>query len=457
MGDQIRASWSRSDRVVPRRIVRPLHAFLDTEVAGAALVVGMLLVSLVWANSPWSESYGRLWGAELVVHVGRWEVADDAASWIRDGLMSLFFLVVALEIKRELITGELRDRRVALLPVCAAIGGMIVPALVYVSVTVGSDGSAGWGMAMPTDIALALAVLALALPNAPPSLRVFLLSLAIADDLGTIVIVLAAYSQDVAVASLGLALGLALGMYLLARAGVRAPAVFVGLGIAMWLAMHDSGISPTVAGVIVGFVTPAVATQRPHTVSREAHRVADQTVDEPSPPDADAAQWLRLTSLSHEAVSPLARVESVLHPWTSFLVVPLFALSNAGITLTRAAFGHPTSARIMAGMLLARFLGKPIGIAAAGMLISRTPIAGRPSGVEARHLLAAGVAAGVPLTVSLFIAQITFADTNLLLAAEVGILLSIVVCGAVGYVLLRRTGDGSRSGGRGGSGPGSGA
>ena len=456
MGDQIRASWSRSDRAVPRRIVRPLQAFLYTEVAGAALVVGVLLVSLAWANSPWSESYGRLWGAELVVHVGRWEVADDLAGWIRDGLMSLFFLVVALEIKRELITGELRDRRIAVLPVCAALGGMIVPALIYLSVTTGSDASAGWGMAMPTDIALALSVVALSLPNAPPSLRVFMLSLAIVDDLGTIVIVLVAYSQDVAIASLSIALGLALSMYLLARWGVKAPAVFVGLGIAVWLSLHDSGISPTIAGVIVGFVTPAAATQRPLTVSREAHRVAYQTVDEPSPPDADAAQWLRLASLSHEAVSPLARVESVLHPWTSFVVVPLFALSNAGITLRPAMLGHGASVRIVAGMALARFLGKPIGIAAAGMLISRTPIARRPSGMQARHLVAAGAAAGVPLTVSLFIAQIAFADQSLLSAAEVGILLSLVVCGAVGFALLRWTADGSRSGRRGPR-PGSGA
>jgi NhaA family Na+:H+ antiporter len=451
MGDQIRASWSRSDRAVPRRIVRPLQEFLDTEVAGAALVIGMLLVALAWANSPWSDSYQRVWNSELVVHVGRWQVTDDMAGWIRDGLMSLFFLVVALEIKRELTTGELRDPHIAGLPVAAALGGMLVPAVVYLSITSGSFASAGWGMAMPTDIALALAVLALALPNAPSGLRVFLLSMAIADDLGTILVVVVAYSQSVDLASLALALALAIVMYVVARLGVRAAGVFVGLGIGMWLALHDSGVSPTLAGVIVGFVTPAVAVQRPHTVSREAHRVADATVDDPPTPDADAAQWLTLASLSQQAVSPLARAESLLHPWTSFLVVPLFALSNAGITVTGGVLRHTTSIRVLTGMVLARLLGKPIGIAAAALLLSRTKLLRRPSGIRSHHIVAAGAAAGVPLTVSLFIARMAFAGNGLLPAAEIGILLSIVLCGALGFVLLRRTAREPGSSGRSGS------
>jgi len=436
--DGLRLPWSRSERAVPRRVIRPLQSFLDTEIASASLLVAAAAVALVWANSPWQEGYVRLWGTELGLRLGGLSVLEDLRHWVNDGLMALFFLVVSLEIKRELLTGELRDRRTAILPVAGALGGMLVPALVYLAVTAGTPATDGWGIAMPTDIALALGVLAFALPRAPSSLRVLLLSLAIVDDLGTIVVVVIAYSQEVVVASLVIALAIAIAVYVLQRIHVQASIVYVGLGVGMWFALLDSGVSPTLAGVAMGFLTPAVAFQRPRAVSGAAHRIADETVDDPTPPDADAGQWMELARLSRSAVSPLAHLESVLHPWTSFVVVPLFALANAGITLGGGELANADSVRAFVGVVLGRVLGKPLGIALACLLAVRLGLARLPAGIDLRRVVAIGAAAGVPFTVSLFIAELSLPDRRLLEAATLGVAVAAVVAGAVGFVLLRR-------------------
>jgi NhaA family Na+:H+ antiporter len=440
--DELRVPWVHSDRTVPRRVVRPLQSFLQTEVASAMVLIAALVLAIAWANGPWWQSYERLWETPVGLDLGQRAVADDLRGWVNEGLMALFFLVVALEIKREFLTGELRDRRTAFLPVVAALGGMVVPALVFVAVTTGTPGVEGWGVAMPTDIALALGVLAFALPWAPPGLRILLLSLAIADDLGSIVVVAVAYSEEVAVISLLLAGGLALSAFALQRAHVRAPAAYVALGVGMWLALHNSGFSPTLAGVAMGFLTPAVALHRPQAVSREAHRVADETFDDPDPPDADAGQWLELARLSREAVSPLARVEGALHPWTSYVVVPLFVLANAGIRIGGGSLAGPASRRVVLAIVLARVLGKPLGIAAACLIAVRMRLARLPEGVSWGRLLAVGAVAGVPFTVSMFIAELSLAGPDLVDAAKVGIALSALAAGALGFVLLRRTRSG---------------
>lgn len=442
--DGLRLPWSRSDRAVPRRVIRPLQSFLETEVASASLLVAAAAVALVWANSPWQESYARLWGTELALRLGGVAVVEDLRHWVNDGLMALFFLVVALEIKRELLTGELRDHRAAILPVAGALGGMLVPSLVYLALTFGTAATDGWGIAMPTDIALALGVAAFALPRASSGLRVLLLSLAIVDDLGSILVVVFAYSSEIVVASVVIAVGIALAVFVLRRIHVQAPAIYVVLGVGMWLALLDAGISPTIAGVAMGFLTPAVPFQRPKAVSRAAHRIAGETLDDPSPPDADSAQWLELSRLSRAAVSPLARLETVLHPWTSFVVVPLFALANAGITLGGAQLSNAASVRTFIGVVLARVLGKPLGIAAACLLAARLGFARLPAGMGVRHLVALGAAAGVPFTVSLFIAELSLPDPGLLHAAKLGIVVSAALAGVLGFVLLRRLPAGGR-------------
>jgi len=434
----LRVPWSRSERPVPRAVVRPLQAFLETEIASGVLLLGAAIVAQLWANAPWGDTYQRLWSTHLTIGLGSFSVTDDLQGWVNDGLMALFFLVVGLEIKREFLTGELRDRRAAVLPVAAALGGMVVPALIYLVITAGSVASRGWGVAMPTDIAFALGVLVLAMPRAPASLRVFLLALAIVDDLGTIVVVAVFHSRGVEWGALLAAVGFLVVFVGLQRIHVRASLVYVVLGVGVWLAFHQAGISPTLAGVALGLLTPAVPFQRPRAVSEEAHRVADETVDDPFPPDADAAQWLYLAHLSREAVSPLARVESVLHPWTSFVVVPLFALANAGIVLSGDVFGSAVTSREVAGIVTARVLGKLAGISLACWLAVRLGGAKLPAGASWRHVAGVAMVAGVPFTVSLFIAELAFTSSDLLGAAKVGIVAAGVLAGALGFVLLRR-------------------
>ncbi|MGZ8620789.1 MAG: Na+/H+ antiporter NhaA, partial [Actinomycetota bacterium] len=332
--DGLRAPWARSTRPLPRRVLRPLQTFLAEETSSGLLLLAATVVALVWVNSPWGETYERVWHVELGVRLGDWRIVEDLRHWVNDGLMTLFFLVVGLEIKRELTTGELRDPRAAALPVIAAVGGMVVPALLYVALNVGGEGSRGWGIPMATDIAFALGVLTLAARHAPAGLKPFLLTLAIVDDIGAILVIAIFYSTGISWSALGVAGLLLVAIVALQRIHVRATPAYLLLGVGVWLAVLQSGVHPTIAGVVLGVLTPSMPFQRPRAVSEEAHRTADETVDDPEPPDADAPQWLRLAELSREAVSPLARVEAALHPWTSALVVPVFALANAGVVLS---------------------------------------------------------------------------------------------------------------------------
>ena len=430
--DELRLPWSRSDRPVPRRLIQPVQAFLETELASGLFVVAALAVALAWANAT-PSSYETLWRTDVSLHLGRWGIEDTVGGWIREGLLSLFFLVVGLEIKREVRTGELRSMRTLLLPLVAAVGGMVVPALVYLAITAGTPGVSGWGAAMPTDIALALGVLTLSAPSCPPRLRVLLLSLAIVDDLGTIVVVALFYSQRIELGSVALALAFLLAIFVAERVGIRATLVYVVLGAAAWAALHGSGVSPTLAGVAIGLLTPAVPFQRPRAVSREAHRIADETVDDPSPPDADAAQWLSLARLSRQTVSPLARLEQALHPWTSYVIVPLFVVASAGVSFAGTELG--ASGRVILAIVLARVIGKPLGILAAGGLAVRAGVF-LPAEVNGRYLLGATVAAGVPFSVSLFVGELAFGSSALLDATRVGVIAAAVFAGSIAFVIL---------------------
>ena len=435
--DGLRPTWSRSGRRFPRRIVQPLQAFLQTETSSATLVLAAAAAALVWANLP-GDTYQRFWGTELTIRLGPRALTGDLRSWVSDGLMTLFFLVAGLEIKREFVTGELRQRGRASLPVIAALGGMLVPAVVYLAITWGSPAADGFGIAMPTDIVFVLAVLSLA-RTASPGLKAFVLALAIVDDLGSIVVVAAFYSEDIQAAALVSALAIFVAYALLWRIGVRAVVVYVALGFGAWVALDASGVSPTIAGVVIAFLTPAVAFQRPRHVSIEAHRVADLTVDEPDPPDADAAQWLDLARLSRETVSPLARAEALLLPWSSYVVVPIFALANAGVRLSGHAIAEAATGRLGLGILASRIVGKPLGITIAVLLALRWGLGSLPAGVDRRHVVVVGVVAGIPFTVSLFVAELAL-PPRLLEPATVAIMLAAVATGLLGFVLLRRVG-----------------
>ena len=396
------ARSERSDRSDRAGSGRPVQEFLSRPTGGATLLLLAAVAASVWVNSPWSDAYDRLWQARFGFHLGGWGIELDLRHWVNDGLMTLFFLVVGLEIKRELLTGALRDRRTAGLPAIAAAGGMVVPALIYLALNAGGAGSRGWGIPMATDIAFALGVLTLAARHAPAGIRPFLLALAIVDDIGAVVVIALCYSGGVAWGWLGAAAAVALVILVLHRTGVRSAAITVALSLALWLATFGSGVHPAIAGVVLGLLTPALAL--PGT----------------------------------GAVSPLARLEHLLLPWTSLVILPLFALANAGVRLSSSALQDAVTGRVALGVILGLVLGKTVGISAATWAAVRLGVGRVPAGVGWSHIVGTAAVAGIGFTVSLFLTELAFDDAGLATQAKVGILSGSILAGTAGFLLLRR-------------------
>jgi NhaA family Na+:H+ antiporter len=426
-------------------VLRPLQEFLRTSTAGSLLLLLAVVVALVWANSPWREGYAHVWHIEASLRIGAWHLDEDLRGWVNDGLMTLFFLLVGLEIKRELTTGELREWRAAALPMIAALGGMVMPAALYLALNAGGPGADGWGVPMATDVAFALGALTLAASFAPASLKPFLLTLAIVDDIGAIVVIAMFYSGGVRWGPLFAAVLLVLLIVGLRNMHVRAMSAYVVIGILLWFAVLRSGIHPTIAGVVLGLLSPAVPFQRPHAVSEEAHRTADETADDPSPPDADAHWWQRLAQLSKEAVSPLARLEHVLLPWSSFLILPLFALANAGVELSAGALREAATSRIAWGIVVGLVVGKFLGVWLASVVAVKLGVGKLPEGVGWGSLAGLAATAGLGFTVSLFVADLAFGRSPLLAQAKVGILAASILAGGIGYGLFRWAGGRTRT------------
>lgn len=441
---EIKAPWSRSDRPVPRRLLRPLQEFLETSTASGVVLLGAVIVALVWVNSPWDGSYSSLLATPISVGAGDLMVAEDLHFFINEGLMALFFLVVGLEIKRELTTGELRRPRAALLPVVAAATGMAVPALLFVAVAGGGAGARGWGIPMATDVAFALGVLALVSARTPSGLRPLLLAIAIVDDIGSVVVVAVFYPGVIAVGWLASCIGVAAIIILFPKIHIRATPVYLVLGIALWYAMYRAGLHPALAGVVIGLLTPSEPFQRPRAVSQEAHRTAERTEDDPPIPDADATEWLRLAELSREAVSPLTRVEHILLPWTSFVVLPLFALANVGVPLSASSIAAAAGSAVAWAVLIARVGGKVVGIWGGAVLASRLGWVDLPQGVRSVHLAGMAAAAGAGFTVSLFVAEVAFGrDSPLLVHVKIALLAASVLSAVTALLILRRSGVGA--------------
>jgi Na+:H+ antiporter, NhaA family len=413
---------------------------MDTSISSGLVLLAAVLVALAWANSPWGGAYDRLWRTPVGLQLGSAVDLDkDLRFWVNEGLMALFFLVVGLEIKREVIWGELRHVRTAILPIAAAVGGMIVPALLFLAIAGRSDGSNGWGIPMATDIAFALGTLALAASYASPTLRPLLLTLAIVDDIGAIVVIAIFYRAGIEVVPLIEALIVVTIVVAAARAHVRAQILYVALGIALWYLTYRAGIHPTIAGVVLGLLTPASPLQRPKAVSHEAHRIADETEDDPVPANADDHWWLRLAWLSREAVSPLARTEHLLLPWTSFVILPVFALANAGVDLSWPVVRAASTSAVSIGVVLGLLVGKPLGVAGGSFVAIRSGLGRLPSDVGWGDLAGMGVTAGVGFTVGLFIAELAFVSGPLLDQAKIAILVASGVACIAGYMVLRVT------------------
>jgi len=401
------------------------------------LLVAGAVIALVWANSPVRESYHQLWNGVLGIAVGDWEITKDLRHWVNDGFMALFFLVVGLEIKREITVGELRDPRKLALPAIAAFGGMVVPAAIYLVL---SDQSRGWGVTVATDIAFALGVLTLAAARAPRSLRSFLLTLAIVDDIGAILVIALFYSHGVVPEAV--LVGGAIVLILAASAVFRVSSTipYVVLGAALWIALDRSGIHPAITGVVLGLLTPASPVRRSQT-AREDARWAVSEAAQRSDPDAGAPYWLYVADTSRNSVSPLRRVERVLHAWTSRLVLPTFALANAGVELDAEAIGavaSPVGRGIVAGLVI----GKPLGITGAVWIAKRLGIGRLPDGVTTHMILGAAALAGIGFTVALFITELGFDDAAMTDAAKLAILVASLLAGVVGASILRSANGG---------------
>jgi NhaA family Na+:H+ antiporter len=410
------------------RVTLPLQRFLHVQAASGIVLLACTLIALALANSPWSEAYRGLWETEIGLTLGGWEVRHSLAHWINDGLMALFFFVIGLEVKRELVLGELRDPRRAALPIVAAIGGMVGPACVFLALAPAGEAQSGWGIPMATDIAFVVGCMAVLGARVPPALRVFLLSLAIADDVGAILVIAVGYTQSIGYGALGLAaLGIGL-VFALQRLGVRRVGVYTLVGVAIWAALFASGIHATLAGVVLGLATPTSSWVSRDLAARAMQASARALADNPEPPRELLA---RVGTLSREAVSPLVRLESALHPWVAFAVMPVFALANAGVRFDVGDLVDPVAVAVALGLLA----GKPIGIALASAVAVRARIARLPDGVTWRQLVGAGMLAGIGFTMALFIAGLSLAG-GALDAAKVGILSGSAVSAIAGLAVL---------------------
>ena len=427
---------ARSRAATPiERLVRPFQEFAQLETSGGILLIGCAIVALLWANSQWAASYFQLWHTEVALGSGNVRFAESLHFWINDGLMAAFFFLVGLEIKRETLIGELASFKMAALPIAAAIGGMLVPAGLYLLLNHGKVGAAGWGIPMATDIAFALGVLALLGDRIPTPLRIFLAALAIADDIGAVLVIAVFYTATISWVSLAVAGAIFVGLILLNRAGVNGPFIYIVLGIGLWIAFLKSGIHPTVAGVLLAVTIPA----REQIDSKSLVARPGQLFDDPRSADGERAESDANTN------SLLLRFAHALTPWIKNLVMPVFALSNAGVVLGGEAMRdlfHPIGLGILGGLVL----GKPIGIFGFAWLATRTGIAALPDRVGWRQIFGVGLLGGIGFTMSLFVANLAFGETPALQTSKIAILAASVICGFAGAVVLLKRGLAPKTG-----------
>lgn len=403
---------------------RPLDRFLRIEAASGISLLVAAAAALIWANSPWAEAYHHLWQTPLGIRVGSFSVERTLEWFVNDVLMVVFFFVVGMEIRREIHHGELSEWRRAALPTAAAFGGMLVPALLYLAIAGGSATRSGWGVPMATDIAFAVGILTLLGKRVPAALRVLLLALAVIDDLGAIVVIAAFYSSGVALSGLLVAAAGLVGLFALRWLGVRSKAVYVLPGAVVWAGIYQAGVHPTIAGVIIGLMTPVRAWLGAGGfltgVGQELQHLAG--VDPGALPSRQFTEALKHVDVARrEAVSPAESLIDSLHSWVAFGIMPLFALANAGVTLSGAPL-DAASWRVIIAVAVGLVVGKPIGVLLACHLTLRLRVSALPTGLTSRHLVVLGVVAGVGFTMSLFVAQLAFIDEQLLGAAKLGIL-----------------------------------
>ena len=426
--------WLRSERPVPRRVMRPLERFLREEAGSGALLLAAALVALVWSNVDGS-SYDGLWTTEVTVEVGSLSLSDDLRHLVNDLLMAVFFYVIALEVKREFLFGSLRERATAAIPVAAALGTMVGGAAVYVAVNLDGGALEGWAVPIATDIAFALAVLGVAGRRAPPQLRAFLLTLAVVDDIGTIAVIGLFFSEGLSLAWLAAAVGVIAAIVVAQRIGIRHLVVYVFAAALLWVAVFESGVHATIAGVVLGFLTPAVAFHRTEATGvvigeqlAEIRRREDTEID--------AATMHDVSRLADEAVSPLFRMEELLHPWSAYAILPLFALANAGVEVSPERLGDALTSQVGLGIILGLVVGAPlVGILAAWTTTKLTP-SRLSEGLDWPAIAGVAPLKGIGFTVAIFIAVLAFESAEDVELAKIAILMGSAISAVIGFGAL---------------------
>ena len=436
---------NRKDTTVPiDQLMRPFQNFLEKEASGGILLLIFTVVALVWANSPFAESYSHLWHTKFSISFGDFNLDYSLHHWINDGLMAIFFFVVGLEIKRELLVGELSSLKKASLPIMAALGGMIFPALFYVFFNFGKESISGWGIPMATDIAFVIGILALLGSRVPTGLKVFITALAIADDIGAVLVIAFFYTSNISIVSLSFAGGVMLLLIAANLSGVRNLIVYTVLGIILWLSFLFSGVHATVAGVLLAFTIPAssrIDTSQFLLKGKKLLEDFDHSGEEgPNVLSNEAREGIvqNLEENCEKILTPLQRLEHKLHPWVSFFIMPVFALANAGVIITENFISELTDP-VSFGIVTGLFIGKQLGISAFTWLSVKLKLASLPFGVTWKQIYSAGILAGIGFTMSLFIANLAFTSEELLTISKVGILTASLLSGFIGFFILRKS------------------
>ncbi len=437
---RLHETWVHSDRLVPRLFVRPVQRFIQVEAASGILMLVAAVAAVVWANSAFGDEYLDLLDTPVVIEIGPLHLAETLGLIINDGLMGIFFFVVGLEIKREIVTGELRDPKAAALPILAAVGGMLFPALIYLAIAgpLGPEATRGWGVPMATDIAFSLGVLSLLGKRVPAAMKLFLLTLAIADDLGGILVIALFYTSDLAIGWLAAALFSLAAVWAAGRAGIRSMAFYVPVAFATWYFLLESGVHATLAGVALAFLTPALPMYSVDDLDERAHtllaasRLGDDEVVEKEIADHNA---LQLAAISWESVDPLTRWEHRLQIVSSFAVVPLFALANAGVRFEGSVLDALTT-RVALGVSVGLVVGKTVGISLFSWIAVRLGLGKMPTGATWRHVVGVATVAGIGFTVALFITALAYRDPIFTADAKVGIFAGSIVAGLLGSAIL---------------------
>lgn len=424
------------------KLLSPIQEFMHAETSGGIVLIICTIIALAWANSPFAVSYHHLWHTYIKIDFGGYLLNYSLHHWINDGLMVIFFFVVGLEIKRELLVGELSSAKKAALPVAGALGGMILPAIIYFLFNAGKEGSAGWGIPMATDIAFVVGIMALLGPKFPFALKIFILALAIVDDIGAVLVIAIFYTADISFIALSIAGGIFLLLLLFNRLGIRSLIVYTITGIALWLAFLESGVHATVAGVLLAFTIPVSSRINTKKFTNETKMLLDEFDNSGQHGENVLTNEKRLTlvqsieSNCEKIQTPLQRFEHLLHPWVAFFIMPVFALANAGVTIG-SGFSESITHPISIGIILGLFIGKQLGIFGFSFIAIKLGLASKPEGVNYTKMYGAGILAGIGFTMSLFIANLAFDSEDLLNIAKVGVLSASLISGVVGYIIVK--------------------